>query len=231
VNKAIIAATVAVAVILVFGLQLTSPANEQPIQQPTTTTQQPTQTPGECSVSGLRAAAIANNDTVIVEFNSTCSTTAEVYLDSNLLGSVQVRAGFNKIVLTAPSDLQGGQEFVVKVVIAGREYSYPVKVEFLQESLKIVPDSYVDATNGTLVLIVQNIGDWPAKIVKIEVNGAEAPAEAVNPPYPIVLNPKETTTILVDLEAIGIEVKAGVQYSVAVYTEFGNVYTTIVYGK
>ena len=102
------------------------------------------------------------------------------------------------------------------------------------ESLKIYPDSYVDVANGQLVLHVQNVGGSPAEIYLIKISGVDVPAQ-----YPIVLQPGEEATLTLPLTTTTdtggttaiVDLAAGVAYTVTIYTEAGNVYTTTVYGR
>ena len=108
------------------------------------------------------------------------------------------------------------------------------------ESLKTFPDSYVDVANGQLVLHIQNVGGSPAQIYKIEISGVPADltqatatgngiqVDATN--GIITIQPGGEGTITVPLPA-GVNAAAGVAYTVTIYTEAGNVYTTTVYGK
>jgi len=110
------------------------------------------------------------------------------------------------------------------------------------ESLKVFPDSYVETTdrngNGTLdlVLHIQNVGGAPAQIYRIEISGQPldlAGAQTTNAQVTggtIVLDPGVEDTIYIPLPT-GFTPAAGVAYTVTIYTEAGNVYTTTVYGK
>ena len=98
------------------------------------------------------------------------------------------------------------------------------------ESLKIFPDSYVDVNNTTLVLHLQNVGGSPADIYMIEISGEKITTLT----YPITVNAGEEVTISASLSngtGTIVPLAAGVAYTVTIYTEAGNVYTTTVYGK
>ena len=121
------------------------------------------------------------------------------------------------------------------------------------ESLKIFPDSYAaavvnnDTTSNYLVLHVQNVGGSPAEIYKIEISGEEItsantgvvdklnqdPGQNNFPntfdDLPVTLNPGEEAWLVVKLAQT--QVASGAAYTVTIYTEAGNVYTTTVYGK
>ena len=89
------------------------------------------------------------------------------------------------------------------------------------ESLKIFPDSY--GQGNTLYLIVQNTGGSTAEIYKIIVSN-----QTVTSPTHTI-DPGELTTLTVTVS--GFTFKAGVAYSVSIYTQAGNVYQTVVYGR
>jgi len=114
------------------------------------------------------------------------------------------------------------------------------------ESLKIFPDSKVDVAHTELVLHIQNVGGAPAQIYKIEVSGLAInlteQANIINDPNnvydtntkTIILDPgeeAEITLAIKDANGNVLDAKAGVAYTVTIYTEAGNVYTTTVYGQ
>ena len=106
------------------------------------------------------------------------------------------------------------------------------------ESLKVFPDSYVDVANKQLVLDIQNVGGAPAQIYKIEISGT--PVDLTNATVSgtglsnnngiITIQPGARGTITADLPA-SVNAAAGVAYTVTIYTQAGNVYTSTVYGK
>ncbi|MCE4599848.1 MAG: hypothetical protein F7C81_06600, partial [Desulfurococcales archaeon] len=86
------------------------------------------------------------------------------------------------------------------------------------ESLKVFPDSYINATNDTLILNVQNVGGSTAQIYKIEVSGEALSDAAAN--YPIVLDPGVRDKLIILLDTDGntgngaeIDASAGVAYT------------------
>ncbi|MCE4599303.1 MAG: hypothetical protein F7C81_03800, partial [Desulfurococcales archaeon] len=88
------------------------------------------------------------------------------------------------------------------------------------ESLKVFPDSYINTSDKTLHLIVQNVGGSTAQIYKIEIADVNIPDANVTGGYPIVIDPGEKVTIQADVS--GINPAAGVAYTVTIYTEAGN---------
>jgi len=196
----------------------------------------------ECSITGLRATIFSHNDSVLLKFYSTCETEFEVYLGDTYVGKVNVTRGENIITLVAPIDIRYGQVFDVIVKHGEYTYVYPDVIAKVGESLKILPYSYVDATNGTLVLVIQNVGYAPAYIYKVELNGVELDLTKASSPDAgngvtidttngkIIIQPGVKTTIYIPV-GDNVNLAAGVQYSVTIYTEAGNVYTTVVYGK
>ena len=106
------------------------------------------------------------------------------------------------------------------------------------ESLKVFPDSYVDVNNKQLVLDIQNVGGAPAQIYKIEISGtpvdltqANVTGTGINITNGIItIQPGARGTITVPLPT-NVNAAAGVAYTVTIYTQAGNVYTSTVYGK
>ncbi len=108
------------------------------------------------------------------------------------------------------------------------------------ESLKTFPDSYADANTDTFYIIVQNVGGSPAQIYKMEIAGESFTTFDVDTNLDGAADLTGQTTVTVDpgaklaviVNAAGtIDVASGVAYTVTIYTEAGNVYTTTVYGK
>jgi len=108
------------------------------------------------------------------------------------------------------------------------------------ESLKTFPDSYADAENDVFYIVVQNVGGSPAQIYKVEISGQEFTTFDVDTNLDGTADVTGVTTVTVDpgaklaiiINAAGtIDVASGVAYTVTIYTEAGNVYTTTVYGK
>jgi flagellin-like protein len=108
------------------------------------------------------------------------------------------------------------------------------------ESLKPFPDSYVDTQKNNLVLVIQNVGGSPAQIYKIEISGqqldlkqAKATGNGITVDTQngkITIQPGAKGTITIPLPQ-NFNAAAGVAYTVSIYTESGNVYTTTVYGQ
>jgi len=122
------------------------------------------------------------------------------------------------------------------------------------ESLKIYPDSYAAYTQtdttvtGYLVLHIQNVGGSPAQIYKIEVANnvidansgnvvalletEPAPEDLPGLTYgslPVTINSGQEAYLVVMVDDVAFA--SGTAYTVTIYTETGNVYTTVVYGK
>jgi flagellin-like protein len=108
------------------------------------------------------------------------------------------------------------------------------------ESLKVFPDSYADAGTDKFYIIVQNTGGSPAQIYRIDIagnnfttfdvdNNLDGKADKTGQTS-VTVNPGEKLAIIVDVSST-IDVASGVAYTVTIYTEAGNVYTSIVYGK
>ncbi|MEB3774458.1 MAG: DUF4352 domain-containing protein [Desulfurococcales archaeon] len=90
------------------------------------------------------------------------------------------------------------------------------------ESLKVFPDSYGDAANDQVVLIIQNTGGSTAQVYKVVVSNEEVATT-------FSVSPGQTVTQTITLGSTDIQ--PGVAYSVSIYTQAGNVYQTVVYGK
>ena len=108
------------------------------------------------------------------------------------------------------------------------------------ETLKIFPDSYVSVNDNKLYLHIQNVGGSPAQIYKVEINGkamdlttatlvsGDATIDTTN--GAIILDSGAEAVVSIDLPA-GVNAASGVAYTITLYTEAGNTYTSTVYGK
>ena len=108
------------------------------------------------------------------------------------------------------------------------------------ESLKIFPDSYADAANDLFYIIVQNTGGSTAQVYKIDIAGNTFTTFDVDTNLDGTADLTGQATVTIDsgaklaiiINAAGtIDVAGGVAYTVTIYTESGNVYTAVVYGK
>ncbi len=116
------------------------------------------------------------------------------------------------------------------------------------ESLKIFPDSYINSTDNKTYIVIQNVGGSPAQIYRVDVGQAtfgngnndfivdEEPLDyntaitGATPTSTVTIEPGKKVAIIIDLTG-EVSVASGVAYTVTIYTESGNVYTAVVYGK
>jgi len=114
------------------------------------------------------------------------------------------------------------------------------------ESLKIFPDSYGDSNSDIFWIKIQNVGGSPAQIYLIEVGGKKFQQFYIdlnldgddgdqsetngNARQTVTIDPGSTLAVMINGADQGLDVVAGVAYTVTIYTEAGNVYTTTIYG-
>ncbi len=94
------------------------------------------------------------------------------------------------------------------------------------ESLQIYPDSYINATTGTLYLHIRNTGTAPANIYKIEVLGVLTTSSS----NIASVSAGVGTTVTVSDNSLK-NVTPGSSYQVKIYTSAGNVYTAVIQAK
>ncbi len=104
------------------------------------------------------------------------------------------------------------------------------------EQLQIMPDSYINATNDTLFLHVNNKGG-DVTIYKIAVDGVgDADISTASVTGDITVNSDGTITVKAGADgwiivSLNGDAVAGTTYTVKVYTKNGNVFTASVTAK
>ncbi len=93
------------------------------------------------------------------------------------------------------------------------------------ESIKVYPDSYINATTSTLVLHIKNEGSAAAVIYKIEIAGVGVYSLTQE----ISLPPGNEITYNLDLQ--GATTIPGAKYTIKIYTRACNVISAVTEAK
>ncbi|MEM3998835.1 MAG: archaellin/type IV pilin N-terminal domain-containing protein [Ignisphaera sp.] len=97
------------------------------------------------------------------------------------------------------------------------------------ESVRVYPDSYINASNKVLYLHVKNEGSASAVIYKVEIVGVTTITTfGAATTTETTITPGQETTLTLSFNA---NVVAGTNYQVKVYTKAGNVISATVQAK
>ncbi|MEM3973505.1 MAG: archaellin/type IV pilin N-terminal domain-containing protein [Ignisphaera sp.] len=96
------------------------------------------------------------------------------------------------------------------------------------ESVRVYPDSYINASNKVLYLHVKNEGSASAVIYKVEIVGVTTITTSGAATTETTITPGQETTLTLSFNA---NVVAGTNYQVKVYTKAGNVISATVQAK
>ncbi|MEM4010497.1 MAG: archaellin/type IV pilin N-terminal domain-containing protein [Ignisphaera sp.] len=97
------------------------------------------------------------------------------------------------------------------------------------ESVRVYPDSYIDANNKVLYLHVKNEGSASAVIYKVEIVGVTTITTfGAATTTETTITPGQGTTLTL---SFNVNVVAGTNYQVKVYTKAGNVISATVQAK
>ncbi|MEL9939447.1 MAG: archaellin/type IV pilin N-terminal domain-containing protein [Ignisphaera sp.] len=96
------------------------------------------------------------------------------------------------------------------------------------ESVRVYPDSYINASNKVLYLHVKNEGSASAVIYKVEIVGVTTITTFGAATTETTITPGQETTLTLSFNA---NVVAGTNYQVKVYTKAGNVISATVQAK